>query len=62
MDPAHAVTAFVSILLMSVGLMGIVYRAEKRFMLIEPDSVLMIVGYGLGLRFTASTGGDGYEI
>ncbi|MDO9116545.1 MAG: hypothetical protein Q7U39_01190 [Nitrospira sp.] len=61
-DPTHAITAFVSISLMSVGMMGIVYRAEKRFMLIEPDSVLMIVGYGLGMRFTASTGGDGYEI
>jgi cation:H+ antiporter len=30
---------------MNVGLMGIIYRAEKRFMLIEPDGLLMIVGY-----------------
>lgn len=48
-DPTHAVTAFVSILLMSVGVMGISYRAEKRFMLIEPDGLLMILGYGLGM-------------
>ena len=48
-EPIHAVTAFVSILLMSVGLMGIIYRAERRFMLIEPDSLLMIVSYGLSL-------------
>lgn len=48
-DPTNAATAFVSILLMSVGVMGIIYRAEKRFMLIEPDSLLMILGYGLGM-------------
>lgn len=35
--------------MMNVGLMGIIYRAEKRFMLIEPDSLLMIVAYVLGL-------------
>ena len=29
--------------------MGIVYRAEKRFFLIKPDSLLIIVGYGLGM-------------
>jgi cation:H+ antiporter len=45
----HAITALVSILLMNIGLMGIIYRAEKRFFLLEPDSVLMIVGYGLGM-------------
>ena len=45
----HAVTAFVSILLMSVGIMGIIYRAEKRFLFIEPDSALMIAGYLIGM-------------
>lgn len=45
----HALTALWSILMMNIGLMGIIYRAEKRFMLIEPDSVLMIVSYVLGL-------------
>lgn len=45
----HALTALISILLMNVGLMGIIYRAEKRFLLLEPDSVLMIVGYSLGM-------------
>ncbi len=56
-DTAHAVTAFVGILLMSVGLMGIVYRAEQRFVLIEPDSVLMIVGYLLGMGLVYRMGG-----
>jgi cation:H+ antiporter len=34
---------------MNIGLMGIIYRAERRFRLIEPDSLLMIVVYVLGL-------------
>jgi cation:H+ antiporter len=46
---AHALTALWSILMMNIGLMGIIYRAERRFMLIEPDSLLMIVAYVLGL-------------
>jgi cation:H+ antiporter len=45
----HAVTAFLGILLMNIGLMGILYRAERRFLLVEPDSLLMILGYGLGM-------------
>ena len=45
----HALTALWSILMMNIGLMGIIYRAERRFLLVEPDSVLMIVSYGLGL-------------
>jgi len=45
----HALTALWSILMMNIGLMGIIYRAEKRLLLIEPDSLLMIVAYVLGL-------------
>ncbi|MGQ0695595.1 MAG: sodium:calcium antiporter [Nitrospiraceae bacterium] len=45
----HALTALWSILLMSVALMGIIYRVEKRYMLIEPDSLAIILGYCLGL-------------
>ena len=39
---------------MSVGIMGIIYRAEKRFFFVEPDSALMIMGYliGMGLIFS----------
>ncbi len=29
--------------------MGIIYRVEKRYLLIEPDSFLIIFGYCLGL-------------
>lgn len=42
---AHAMTALWSILLMSTALMGIIYRVEKRYMLIEPDSFVIILGY-----------------
>jgi cation:H+ antiporter len=37
--------------------MGIIYRAEKRFFLIEPDSLLMIVVYGLGMWVVFRLGG-----
>ena len=46
---AHAMTALWSILLMSIGIMGIIYRVEQRYLLIEPDSFLIILGYCLGL-------------
>lgn len=46
---AHAMTALWSILLMCIALMGIIYRVEKRYLLIEPDSFLIIVGYFFGL-------------
>ncbi len=46
---AHALTALWSMLLMSVALMGISCRVEKRHLLIEPDSFLSVLGYGLGL-------------
>ena len=47
---AHAMTALWSILMMSIALMGIIYRVEKRYVLIEPDSFVLILGYCLGLR------------
>jgi cation:H+ antiporter len=46
---AHALTALWSILMMSVALMGIIYRVEKRYLLIEPDSLVIMLGYCLGL-------------
>ncbi|MGZ8386273.1 MAG: sodium:calcium antiporter [Nitrospira sp.] len=45
----HALTALWAIIMMNIGLMGIMYRAERRFRLIEPDSLLMMVVYVLGL-------------
>lgn len=40
---------FARLLLMSIALMGIIYRVEKRYVLIEPDGFLIILGYCLGL-------------
>jgi len=49
LDPGHAISALFAVVLMSLGLAAIVYRAEQRFALIEPDSVVMVVVYGLGI-------------
>ncbi len=49
LSDASAMTALWSILLMSTGLMGIIYRVEQRYLLIEPDSLAIILGYCLGL-------------
>jgi cation:H+ antiporter len=46
---AHALTALWGILMMSAAMMGIIYRVEKRYLLIEPDSLAIILGYCLGL-------------
>ncbi len=45
----HALTGMWTILMMNIGLMGIIYRAERRFRLIEPDSLVMIIVYVVGL-------------
>ena len=47
--PAHAVSALIAIALMSVGLAAMVYRAKRRFALLEPSSAAMIVAYFAGL-------------
>jgi cation:H+ antiporter len=39
----HAVTAVAVIIVTSIATMGLLYRAEKRYWLIEPDAVLVIV-------------------
>lgn len=54
----HTVAALLGIVLMSIGLMGIIYRAEKRFLLIEPDSALMILSYALGMWALFHLGGE----
>jgi cation:H+ antiporter len=42
-DPAHAVTATCVILVTTVAMLGILYRAERRYLLIEPDALVVIV-------------------
>jgi cation:H+ antiporter len=48
-DPSHALSALFAVILMSMGVAAIVYRAERRFAMLEPDSLLMVLTYGLGI-------------
>ncbi len=48
-DPAHAVTALVTIVLMSMALAAVLYRAEGRARLGDPTAFLMLVFYAAGL-------------
>jgi len=40
-DPGHALSGLFAVVLMGLGLGAIVYRAKKRFALIEPSSLLI---------------------
>ncbi len=39
----HLITAVAAILVTTVAILGLLYRAEKRYWLVEPDAALMIV-------------------
>lgn len=41
-SPTHAVTAVAVIMVTAIATMGLLYRAEKRYWLIEPDAALVI--------------------
>lgn len=45
LDASHAVTGLFAVVLMSLGLMAIVYRAKRRSAVLEPNSLLMLVVY-----------------
>jgi len=52
-SPAHAITAMAVVIVTAVAVLGILYRAEKRIWLIEPDAamvVLLVLG-ALGLLY-----------
>ncbi len=48
-DQAEVVAALVAVFLMATAMMGIIYRAERRYWLLEPDAAAIIIAYGLGL-------------
>ena len=48
-DPSHVVSGVFAVVLMSLGLAAIVYRAERRFAMLEPSSLLMLLVYALAL-------------
>lgn len=49
LDPGHGLSALFAIVLTALGLAAIVYRAKRRFAMLEPDSALILVAYALAL-------------
>lgn len=45
LSPAHAVTALSAVVLMSLGVAAMLFRAEPRFRILEPSSALMLLVY-----------------
>lgn len=48
-SPLHAISALVAVLLMAIGTAALVYRSQGRLRLLEPSSMLIIIGYVVGL-------------
>ena len=42
-SPNHAITATAVILITGIAMMGLLYRAKKRYWLVEPDALLVVV-------------------
>lgn len=49
LSPDHVISALFAVILMALGLAAIVYRAERKFLMLEPSSLLMILVYGLAI-------------
>jgi cation:H+ antiporter len=45
LDPNHALSALSAVVLMGLGLAAIVYRAQRRFAMLEPDGFLILAAY-----------------
>lgn len=45
LDPGHALSGLFAVVLMSLGLAAIVYRARRRLAMLEPDSALIAAAY-----------------
>lgn len=59
LDPGHAMSALIAVVLMAVGLAAIVLRREGRVRLLEPGSALMVLIYvgGLWALYLRAVGG-----
>lgn len=53
---AEVVAAMAALVMMAIGTMGIVYRAERRYFLVEPDAALVLLCYVLGLALVYDAG------
>jgi len=49
LDPNHAMSAMLGVILTSLGLAAVLYRGERRFAMIEPDSWIMVLAYLSGV-------------
>lgn len=49
LDPNHVLSAMLGVILTSLGLAAVLYRAERRFAMIEPDSWVMVLAYLAGV-------------
>ena len=49
LDPVHALSGSLAVVLMSLGLAAIVYRTDRRLALLEPGSGLMLASYALAI-------------
>jgi cation:H+ antiporter len=59
LSPVHAISGMLAVVLMSLGLASILYRAERRFLMVEPDSALMLVAYALSILIVYLRSGAG---
>lgn len=53
---AQVIAATAALLMMALAAMGIVYRAERRYTLVEPDAALVLVTYVIGLALVYEAG------
>lgn len=53
---AEVVAALAALVLMAIATMGIIYRAERRYFLVEPDAALVLLVYVLGLALVYDAG------
>ncbi|MDZ7630153.1 MAG: hypothetical protein U5K74_02040 [Gemmatimonadaceae bacterium] len=49
LDRSHVLSALIAMILMALGIASIVFRAKRRFAIVEPGSVLMVIVYVVGV-------------
>ncbi len=53
----QTIAGLLAIILMSIGIMGVIFRREKRWYLLEPDSIILAIVYFVGLFVLFRLGG-----
>ncbi|MFN2377569.1 MAG: sodium:calcium antiporter [Candidatus Binatia bacterium] len=57
LDPGHALSALLAMIMTSIALAALFYRAKRRFAVIEPDSALLVLSYLAGICLLYSQAG-----